>query len=82
MSKNKTKSALTALSMAMLLAACNGNDDDPVGAKSLSKSTSPTLKTLTVTPSLGKILNAKVKLKNAANNAPIGETTKIGRAHV
>lgn len=82
MSKNKTKSALTALSMAMLLVACNGNDDDPVGAKSLAKSTTPTLKTLTVTPSLGKILNAKVKLKNAANNAPIGEqnTGSTGKA--
>ena len=75
MNINHTKSALTALSMAILLVGCNNNDDDPVAAKSLAKPTTPTIKTLTVTPSLGKILNAKVKLKNAANNAPIGETT-------
>ena len=73
MSKNKTKSVLTALSMAILLVGCNNNDDDPVAAKSLAKPTTPTIKTLTVTPSLGKILKAKVVLKNAATNAPIGE---------
>ncbi|MBK9185321.1 MAG: hypothetical protein IPM78_03050 [Moraxellaceae bacterium] len=55
MRTNKTKSAITALSMAMLLVGCNNNDDDPVAAKSLAKPTTPTLKTLTVTPSLGKI---------------------------
>jgi uncharacterized lipoprotein NlpE involved in copper resistance len=73
MSKNKTKSVLTALSMAILLVGCNNNEDDPVAAKSLAKPTTPTIKTLTVTPSLGKILKAKVVLKNAVNNAPIGE---------
>jgi PBP1b-binding outer membrane lipoprotein LpoB len=55
MSKNKTKSVLTALSMAILLVGCNNNEDDPVAAKSLAKPTTPTIKTLTVTPSLGKI---------------------------
>ncbi|MBK7299471.1 MAG: IPT/TIG domain-containing protein [Moraxellaceae bacterium] len=39
----------------------------------LAKPTTPTIKTLTITPSLGKILKAKVVLKNAATNAPIGE---------
>jgi uncharacterized lipoprotein NlpE involved in copper resistance len=73
MSKNKTKSVLTALSMAILLVGCNNNEDDPVAAKSLAKPTTPTIKTLTVSPSLGKILKAKVVLKNAVNNAPIGE---------
>lgn len=68
MSKNKAKSALTALSVAMLLVACNGNDHD-----NPQPSNSVTLKTLTISPSLGKVLKAKVVLKNAANNAPIGE---------
>ncbi|MBK9185323.1 MAG: hypothetical protein IPM78_03065 [Moraxellaceae bacterium] len=73
MSKNKAKIVLTALSMAMLLVGRNNNDDDPVAAKSLAKPTIPTIKTLTISPSLGKILKAKVVLKNAATNAPIGE---------
>lgn len=67
-----TRFVLTPLIAAILLVGCNGNDDDPLATKS---STSTTVKTLTVTPSLGKILNAKVRLKNAANNALIGETT-------
>ena len=62
---------LTPLVAALLLVGCNSNDDDSVGAKP----TSTTVKTLTVTPSLGKILNAKVRLRNAANNASLGETT-------
>ncbi|MFO1391933.1 MAG: IPT/TIG domain-containing protein [Agitococcus sp.] len=66
---------LTPLVAALLLAGCNSNDDDPIMAKSLAIPSTTTLKTLTITPSLGKILNAKVKLKNAANNAPLGETT-------
>lgn len=70
------KFILTPIVTAILLVGCNSNDDDPVAAKSLANNTNAvTLKTLTVTPSLGKILNAKVKLKNAANNAPLGETT-------
>ncbi len=59
MSKNKTKSALTALSMAMLLVGCNNNDDDPVAAKSLAKPTTVTLKTLTVTPIFGQNIKSK-----------------------
>jgi hypothetical protein len=67
-SKNKAKSALTALSVAMLLVACNGNDHD-----NPQPSSNVTLKTLTISPSLGKVLKAKVVLKNAANNVAIGE---------
>lgn len=69
------KWGLTPLVVAMLLVGCNSNDDDPIATKSVVKNNPITLKTLTVTPSLGKILNAKVKLKNAANNAPLGEAT-------
>ncbi|MDO9179927.1 MAG: IPT/TIG domain-containing protein [Agitococcus sp.] len=70
MNKNSVKGALTALSMAMLLVACNSNDHDNPQS---SNSNNATLKTLTISPSLGKILKAKVVLKNATNNAPIGE---------
>lgn len=65
----------TPLVVAMLLVGCNSNNDDPIATKSVVKNNPTTLKTLTVTPSLGKILNAKVTLKNAANNAPLGEKT-------
>jgi len=68
--KNSVKGALTALSMAMLLVACNSNDHDNPQP---TNSNAVTLKTLTISPSLGKILKAKVVLKNATNNAPIGE---------
>ena len=70
MNKNSVKGALTALSMAMLLVACNSNDHDNPQP---TNSNAVTLKTLTISPSLGKILKAKVVLKNAATNAPIGE---------
>ena len=70
MNKNSVKGALTALSMAMLLVACNSNDHDNPQP---TNSNAVTLKTLTISPSLGKILKAKVVLKNATNNAPIGE---------
>lgn len=70
MNKNSVKGALTALSIAMLLVACNSNDHDNPQP---TNSNAVTLKTLTISPSLGKILKAKVVLKNAATNAPIGE---------
>ncbi|MBH1970963.1 hypothetical protein FK216_07045 [Moraxellaceae bacterium AER2_44_116] len=71
MNKNNTKNALTTLSVAMLLVACNGNDHDAPSSSTTNNAV--TLKTLTISPSLGKILKAKVVLKNATNNAPIGE---------
>lgn len=57
---------LAHLFAALVLTGCNSNDDDgsiPGGA---------TLKTLKVTPSLGRISNARVVLRNAANrNGPV-----------
>jgi hypothetical protein len=81
MNKNNSKSALTTLSIAMLLVACNGNDHDAPASTTTVPTNTTTLKTLTITPSLGKILKAKVVLKNAANNAPIGEqnTGTVGK---
>jgi len=73
MSKNNSKSALTTLSIAMLLVACNGNDHDAPASTTTLPTNNTTLKTLTISPSLGKILKAKVVLKNAANNSTIGE---------
>lgn len=71
MSKTAVKGTVSALSIAMLLAACNGNDHDaPPGAKS---NTPVLMKTLTVTPSLGKITNARVILRNAVTGAQLGE---------
>jgi|GEM_PF-2236539 len=72
---------LSPLLIAMLLVACNGNDDDPVALPSKAKPAT-TLKTLTVSPSLGKILNAKVKLRNAQTHAVLGEqsTGTTGKA--
>ena len=71
MSKNMSKGVLTTLSMAMMLVACNSNDHD--APQTLTAVPTITTKTLTITPSLGKVLKAKVVLKNAANNAPLGE---------
>jgi len=77
MNKNNAKNVLTTLSMAMLLVACNGNDHD----NAVAKSNNATLKTLTISPSLGKILKAKVVLRNAVNSAVLGEqnTSSLGK---
>ncbi len=49
------------------VAGCNSNDDD--GSQRFSAGTSaPTMTTITVTPSLGKIRNAKVILRSAKTN--------------
>jgi len=58
MNKNNSKSALTTLSIAMLLVACNGNDHDAPASTTTVPTNTTTLKTLTITPSLGKILKA------------------------
>lgn len=59
------KLTITALSLSLCLSACNSNDHDQPATSS------STVKTLTVAPSLGKILNAKVVLKNAANPSQV-----------
>ena len=51
----------------LLLAACNNNDDDNAATPTVVQTTQ-----VTVTPSLGKILNAKVTLKNAKTGATLG----------
>jgi len=51
----------------LMLAACNSNDDDNVATPTVVQTTQ-----VTVTPSLGKILNAKVVLKNAKTGAELG----------
>ncbi|WP_297925381.1 hypothetical protein, partial [uncultured Agitococcus sp.] len=48
----------------LMLAACNSNDDDNAAIPAVVQTTQ-----VTVTPSLGKILNAKVVLKNAKTGA-------------
>lgn len=52
---------------AAMLVGCNGNDDDGVTA-----TPAPATTQLTVTPSLGKILNAKVIARNAATGKELG----------
>lgn len=51
----------------LMLAACNSNDDDNAAIPAVVQTTQ-----VTVTPSLGKILNAKVTLKNAKTGATLG----------
>ncbi|MDO8329174.1 MAG: IPT/TIG domain-containing protein [Fluviicoccus sp.] len=55
------------------LTACNSNNDDGSLAP-----TAPTLKTVTVAPSLGRISNARVVLRNAVNHQPIGDAPLNG----
>lgn len=58
------------------LTACNSNDDDNVGAP--SKAVAPvTTTTITVTPSLGKILNGRIALKNAKTGVSLAPTQTI-----
>lgn len=58
------------VSSTLLLTACNSNDDDNVALPSATT-------TITVTPSLGKILNARVALKNATTGATIAATKTL-----
>lgn len=58
------------------LTACNSNDDDNIAAP--SKAVTPvTTTTITVTPSLGKILNGRISLKNAKTGATLAPTQTI-----
>jgi len=56
----------------LTLAACNSNDEDKVALP--SKATTIATTTVTVTPSLGKILNGRVSLKNAKTGAVLAPT--------
>lgn len=56
----------------LALAACNSNDEDR--AVLPSKATTVATTTVTVTPSLGKILNGRVALKNAKTGAVLAPT--------
>ncbi|MCB1658790.1 MAG: hypothetical protein KDI39_11240 [Pseudomonadales bacterium] len=58
------------VSSALFLTACNSNDDDNVALPNATT-------TITVTPSLGKILNARVALKNATTGATIAATKTL-----
>ncbi|MBL0231845.1 MAG: hypothetical protein IPP76_14140 [Moraxellaceae bacterium] len=58
--------ALSTLCIALLLTACNSNNEDNIALPSISSNntnTTVTTNTITVTPSLGKIFNANVILK-------------------
>ena len=54
--------------LAALITGCNSNDDDNAALTQVPSTTQ-----VTITPSLGKILNAKVVLKNAKTGAMLGE---------
>lgn len=61
---------------ALLLTACNSNDDDNIALP--SKAVTPiATTTITVTPSLGKILNGRIALKNAKTGATLAPTQTI-----
>ncbi len=55
---------------AAILVVCNSNDDDDTSSTAASTTTH-----LTITPSLGKILKAKVIAKNAITGAVLGQGT-------
>ena len=60
---------------AAILAGCNGNDDD--GAPAAASTTQ-----VTITPSLGKILGAKVIARNAVTGAALGSGGNTGTTGV
>ncbi|RZU47757.1 PA14 domain-containing protein [Fluviicoccus keumensis] len=55
--------SLTVLTMAIMLAGCNGNDHDIAGASPTP--TALAVNTVTITPSLGRIQNARAIIRNA-----------------
>ncbi|MBK8326920.1 MAG: hypothetical protein IPL02_07840 [Moraxellaceae bacterium] len=57
--------SLAIMLSSLSLVACNSNDDDNANLPSKAITTT----TITVTPSLGKILNGRVALKNAKTGA-------------
>ncbi len=78
--------ALSTLCIALLLTACNSNNADNIALPSISSNntnTTVTTNTITVTPSLGKIFNANVILKNAKTKAILGtaNTGNLGKVN-
>ena len=78
--------ALSTLCIALLLTACNSNNEDNIALPSISSNntnTTVTTNTITVTPSLGKIFNANVILKNAKTKAILGtaNTGNLGKVN-
>lgn len=67
MKKNYLLGGGLTLLASFILTACNSNDDDNAATPTVVQTTQ-----VTVTPSLGKILNAKVTLKNAKTGATLG----------
>ncbi|HEX5361441.1 MAG TPA: hypothetical protein VFW49_10185, partial [Fluviicoccus sp.] len=59
---------LAIMAVTLGLTACNGNDNDEAAVTS---------KTLIVTPSLGRISNARVVLRNSVTHAEIGSQALI-----
>ena len=73
----KQKSLVVAMMFSSVaLTACNSNDDDNIGTPSQATPTT-IMTTVTVTPSLGKILNGRIALKNAKTGASIAATQTI-----
>ncbi|PTQ87534.1 PA14 domain-containing protein [Agitococcus lubricus] len=66
-----TRFSWTVLSSTLILCACNNNHD--AGLSSKNTSASIATQQITVTPSLGKITNANVILRNARSGAEIGK---------
>ncbi len=73
--------ALSGLCAALLLVGCEINEDKIAPTSNNNSNTTISTNTMTVTPSLGKILNAKVTLKNAKTNITIGtaNTGNLGK---
>lgn len=73
----KQKSLVVAMMFSSVaLTACNSNDDDNIGTPSQATPTT-IMTTVTVTPSLGKILNGRIALKNAKTGASLAPTQTI-----
>ena len=73
--------ALSSLCAALLLVGCEINEDKIAPTSNNNSNTTISTNTMTVTPSLGKILNAKVTLKNAKTKAILGtaNTGNLGK---
>ncbi|MBL0231415.1 MAG: hypothetical protein IPP76_11680 [Moraxellaceae bacterium] len=65
--------SLAIMFSSLSLVACNSNDDDNASLPSKAVTTT----TITVTPSLGKILNGRVALKNAKTGAVLAPTQTL-----
>lgn len=67
MKKSQVLGGGLTLLASFMLVACNSNDDDNAAIPAIAQTTQ-----VTITPSLGKVLNAKVVLKNAKTGATLG----------